>query len=87
MTDHLMIEGTKRYRNGQTGQEYRFEWMQFWEATHAAAEGSSIHKVEARLAEAAHISKEAVHDHLLRGYGGALLCGMMGGIMKMAQIR
>ena len=87
MTDHLIIEGTKRYCDGQTGQEYRFEWMQFWKAAYAAAEQESISKVEARLAEAAHISKEAAHDHLLRGYGGALLCGMIGGIMKMTRIR
>ena len=68
MPTHLMIEGTKRYRDDRTGREYRFEWTQFWEATYAAAEQESISKVEARLAEAAHISKEAVHDHLrLRG--------------------
>ena len=88
MTGHLMIEGAKRYRDGQTGQEYRFEWMQFWEAAYAAAEQESISKVEARLADAAHISKEAVHDHLrnrwiydagfpadigvIRSYGAAL---------------
>ena len=64
MTAHSMIEGTKRYRDGKTGQEYRFEWMQFWEAAYAAAEQESISKEEARLAEAAHISKKAVHDHL-----------------------
>ena len=46
MTGHLMIKGTKRYRDGQTGQEYRFEWMQFWETVYVAAEQESISKVE-----------------------------------------
>ena len=42
--------------------------MRFWETAHATAEKCSIHKVEVRLAEAAHISKEVVRDHLrLRG--------------------
>lgn len=88
MPTHLMIEGAKRYRDDRTGREYRFDWTRFWETAYAAAEQEGIRKVEARLAEAAHISKGTVHDHLqnrwiydasfpadigiIRSYGAAL---------------
>lgn len=88
MPAHLMFEGAKRYRDDRTGREYRFDWTQFWETAYAVAEQENIRKVEARLAEAAHISRETVHDHLrnrwiydasfpadigiIRSYGAAL---------------
>ena len=73
MKIHLTTKGTRCYQDDQTGREYRFEWGRFWEAAHDAADrGSSISKVEARLAEAAHISEEAVRNHLrVRGSRGA----------------